>query len=86
MLNGERGGKILWVNSTDKKNIIAFTRTKNKDKIFAIFNFSDKEVEFELNDEMINGIYKNYFTHKVENFSKKEKFNLESWEYKVFVK
>jgi len=86
LLNGERGGKILWVNSTDKKNIIAFTRTKNKDKIFAIFNFSDKEVEFELNDEMINGIYKNYFTHKVENFSKKEKFNLESWEYKVFVK
>ena len=86
LLNGERGGKITWVNSTDKKNILAFTRTKNKDKIFAIFNFSDKKVEFQLDGETINGTYKNYFTGKVETFSNKEKFNLESWEFKVFVK
>ncbi len=86
LLNGERGGEIAWVNSTDKKNILAFTRAKNKDEIFAIFNFSDEEVEFELDGESISGTYKNYFTGKVETFSTKEKFDLESWEFKVFVK
>ncbi|MFC2094190.1 alpha-amylase family glycosyl hydrolase [Bacteroidota bacterium] len=86
LLNGERGGKIVWVHSTDKKNILAFTRTKNKDKIFAIFNFSDKQIEFELNGESINGIYKNYFTGKVETFSTKEKFDLVPWGYRVYVK
>jgi len=86
LLNGERGGKIAWVNSTDKKNILTFTRIKNKDKIFAIFNLSDKEVEFELDGKTISGTYKNYFTGRVETFSNKEKFNLKPWGFKVFVK
>jgi glycosidase len=86
LLNGERGGKIDWVNSTDNKNILALTRTKNKDKIFAIFNFSNKVTEFELDDESMSGIYKNYFTGRVETFSNKEKFNLKPWEFRVFVK
>jgi glycosidase len=86
LLNGERGSEIVWVNSTDKKNILAFTREKNKDKIFAVFNLSDKPVEFELNGETISGIYKNYFTGKVERFSDKETIKLHPWEYRVYVK
>ncbi len=86
LLSGERGGKILWINSTDKKNILAFTRTKNKDEIFAIFNFSDKEVEFELDGETISGTYKNYFTGKVETFTAKKNLKLGPWEYKVLLK
>jgi len=86
LLNGERGGKIACVSSTDKKNILAFTRAKNKDKIFAIFNFSDKEDEFELEGETIMGAYKNYFTGKIETFSDKETFKFHPWEYRVYVK
>ncbi|MCH7769944.1 MAG: alpha-glucosidase C-terminal domain-containing protein [Bacteroidetes bacterium] len=86
LLNGESGGIIAWANSTDTKNILAFTRAKNKDKIFAFFNFSDKEVEFELEGETISGIYKNYFTGKIETFSDKESFKLHPWEYRVYVK
>ena len=86
LLNGESGGIIAWANSTDTKNILAFTRAKNKDKIFAFFNFSDKEVEFELEGETISGIYKNYFTGKIETFSDKETFKLHPWEYRVYVK
>jgi glycosidase len=86
LLNGERGGKITWLNSTDKKNILAFTRAKNKDKILAIFNFSDKEVEFEIDDKTISGTYKNYFTGNVETFTAKENLKLGPWEYKVLLK
>ncbi len=86
LLNGESGGKIVWVNSTDKKNILSFTRAKNKDKIFAIFNFSEKKIEFDLDSKTIGGAYKNYFTGKIETFSNNEKFNLEPWKFKIFVK
>jgi len=86
LLNGEKGGKIVWVNSTDKSKILAFTRSKNKDKIFAIFNFSDKAAEFVLDAESMSGTYKNYFTGKVKTFSNKEKFNLKAREFRVFVK
>jgi len=86
LLNGINGGKIEWVNSTAKESILAFTRAKNENKILAIFNFSEKEIEFKLDVEMISGTYKNYFTGKVEAFLNKENFNLEPWSYKVFVK
>jgi glycosidase len=84
--NGELGGEIEWVTSVDDENILAFTRTKNEDKIFAIFNFSGKEVEFILDTESLNGTYKNYFTGKIETFSEKENFKLHPWEYRVYVK
>jgi 1,4-alpha-glucan branching enzyme len=86
LLNGESGGKIVWVNSSDKKNILSFTREKNKDKIFAIFNFSEKKIEFDLDGETIGGTYKNYLTGKIEFFSNYERFNLEPWKFKIFVK
>lgn len=86
LLSGERGGEIIWLNSTDKKNILAFTRTKNEDKVFSIFNFSNTNVEFELYGETISGTYRNYFTGKIEVFSNKENFTLKPWQYKVFVK
>ncbi|NNG26044.1 MAG: alpha-amylase [Ignavibacteriaceae bacterium] len=86
LLNGENGGKIEWVNSNEKKNILAFTRTKNKDRIVAIFNLSDKQVEFKLEDEMIIGNYKNYFTNEVKTLSISESFQLAPWDYRIFVK
>ena len=86
LLNGEHGGKINWLNSTEKKSILAFTRAKNEDKIFAIFNFSEQEIKFELEGETIDGTYINYFTGKAETFSNKENFNLQPWDYKIFIK
>jgi len=86
LLNGINGGKIEWVNSTEKESILAFTRAKNENKILAIFNFSEKEIEFKLDVETISGTYKNYFTGKVEAFLNKENFYLEPWGYKILVK
>ena len=86
LLNGESGGEVIQVRSSDDNSIFAFTRTMNKDKIFAVFNFSDKGIDFSLEGETIMGAYKNYFTGKIETFKNKESFNLAPWGYKVFVK
>jgi glycosidase len=86
LLNGERGGELIQVRSSDDNSIFAFTRTMNKDKIFTVFNFSDKDIDFSLEGETIMGIYKNYFTGKIETFKNKESFKLAPWGYKVFVK
>jgi cyclomaltodextrinase / maltogenic alpha-amylase / neopullulanase len=84
--NGEMGGEISWINSTDAKNVLSFTRVKNENKIFSIFNFSNKEVEITLDSKTISGTYKNYFTGKIDTFSDKETIKLHPWEYHVYVK
>jgi glycosidase len=84
--NGEQGGELNYIESSDEKNIFAFTRSAEKDKILAIFNLSNKPVEVELTAEALQGNYKNYFTGKLESFSIKESFNLQPWEYRVYTK
>jgi cyclomaltodextrinase len=84
--NGEQGGEINYIESSDEENTFAFTRSSEKDKILAIFNLSNKPVEVELTAETLQGNYKNYFTGKLESFSIKESFNLQPWEYRVYTK
>jgi glycosidase len=84
--NGEQGGELNYIESSDEKNIFAFTRSAEKDKILAIFNLSNKPIEVELTAEALQGNYKNYFTGKLESFAIKESFNLQPWEYRIYTK
>jgi len=84
--NGKLGGEMIYIKSSDKKNIFAFTRKKEKDKVLALFNLSDKPIEVELTAESLQGNYKNFFTGKLESFSTKEFFKLQPWEYRVYTK
>ncbi|MFI5237150.1 MAG: alpha-amylase family glycosyl hydrolase [Ignavibacteriales bacterium] len=84
--NGDQGGKMTFLQSSNKENIFAFTRSTEGDKILAIFNLSDKPFEFELTGESLQGSCKNYFTGKLESFVSSETFNLKPWEYRIFTK
>jgi len=84
--NGINGGELIPVFSPGGEFIFAFTRSNADDKVLAILNLSDDEVEFTLEGENLSGSYKNYFTGKIETFVTKETFNLSPWEYRVLVR
>ncbi len=84
--NGEHGGELIYLQSSDEKNIFAFSRSLEKDKVLTIFNLSGKAVEFDLTGETLQGSYKNYFTGRLESFLSKETFKLNPWEYRVYTK
>jgi len=86
LFNGDRGGEMTFLQGSNKENIFAFTRSSGGYRILAIFNLSDKPLEFELTGESLQGSYKNYFTGKLESFVSKETFNLNPWEYRIFTK
>ena len=86
LLNGERGGEMMFLKCSDKEKIFAFTRSSHKDKIFAVFNLSNQPLEFELSGATLQGSYKSLFTGKLESFTSKESFKLKPWEYKVYIK
>ncbi len=48
LFNGDRGGEMVFLECTNEENIFAFTRKADQDKILAIFNLSDKPIEFDL--------------------------------------
>jgi len=86
LFNGERGGEIIFLKSSDEENIFAFTRTSGEDKILAVFNLSNQPTDFELTGETLQGSYKNLFTDKPETFSSEQSFKLAPWEYRVDIK
>ena len=86
LLNGERGGEMIYLKSSDENNVFAFSRSSEKEKVVAVFNLSNKPVRVEVSGETLTGSYKNYFTGKLESFSTVESFELNPWEYRVYTK
>jgi cyclomaltodextrinase / maltogenic alpha-amylase / neopullulanase len=82
--NGTAGSEMKFID-TGNDDVIAFVREKGKNKVFAMFNLSDKDNTVILNNNLIEGRYNNLFDGKIK-FSFKEKFILNPWEYKVFSK
>ena len=86
LLNGERGGEMIFLKSSDEENIFAFTRSSGKDKVLAVFNLSEHPIEFDLIGESLQGSFKNLFTGKLESFLSKESFRLNAWDYRVYTR
>lgn len=84
--NGESGGELISVNS-DNNNVFAFTRSKNSNKIFAVFNFSGKPQQAKLEGNEMNGKYSELFGGKKITIGKRMlEVNLKPWEYRVYYK
>jgi len=86
LYNGDRRGKMIFLESSDKENIFAFTRTSDGDKIFAMFNLSGQQQQFKITGETLQGSYKNYFTNETELFGNTGTLNLNPWEYRIYTK
>lgn len=84
--NGTEGGEMIYADCSDEKSVIAFTRSKDDNKIFAVFNLTNHAVEVDLSGESIQDSFRNYFSGKLETFSIKESFKLNPWEYRVYTK
>ena len=86
LLNGDHGGKIIFLESNDNENIFAFTRSSGGDKVLAVFNLSDNPIQFKLSGDTIQGSYKNYFTEEFETYKREETFTFNPWEYRIYTK
>ncbi|MGB1207040.1 MAG: alpha-amylase family glycosyl hydrolase [Chitinophagales bacterium] len=87
LASGNFGGKMQGISSNKANDILAFSRTKDGNKVVAIFNLSNKkisDIEWRIN-KGIEGKYTDFFSGKEKIFDSKTKMSLEAWEYKIFV-
>ncbi len=57
--NGMDGGEVKRIATNESKNIYAFSREKNGDKVVCIYNFSAKPIDVKLTGSDLAGAYKN---------------------------
>lgn len=64
-------------------NVISFSRTKGKDNVIVIINFSDQSKEVILENEYHKGKFTELFTAKKIEFRGSDKLQLKPWGYLV---
>ncbi len=82
---GDEGGDLILISRSTDKSVYSFVRTKDNNKVFAVFNLSNKAVDVTLSNIEIKGNYKDVLSGINVSFSERENFNLKPWEYKIFV-
>ena len=79
--NGNEGGSMERINSTDDNAVFAFLRQKDNDKIIVVLNLSPKDKDIELNIDKNNN-FKDIFT---KNTLDSTHFIMKPWEFRVYI-
>lgn len=83
---GTKGADLVRVKTSNDVNVFAFTRSNEKDKVFAVFNLSALAQNVELVGNDYSGNYTDLFSDEKVEFSTDAKLTLAPWEFKIFVK
>ena len=83
---GTKGADLVRVKTSNDVNVFAFTRSNEKDKVFAVFNLSALAQNVELVGNDYSGSYNDLFSDEKVEFSTDAKLTLAPWEFKIFVK
>jgi len=83
--NGKAGGSMVLVETSVPQDVLAFTREKDNNQVFAVFNLSANPVEAILQLPQA-GDYKEYFSGETKTLEKGSVIKLDKWGYQVFVR
>lgn len=83
--NGDYGGDISFLETADE-HVLAFTRKKADNEVIVVMNLSPDVKVAHVNIGKLAGEYKMYFNDEKVQLNGDEKFNLNPWEYHVFIK
>ncbi len=84
--NGESGGKVQRVMTSNNEDLFAFWRKNDKDMVFALFNLSANPLDVAVDDSSVYGLYRGVFTDDSVTFDSQASVKLAGWDYKVFEK
>ena len=84
--NGDLGGELQRLPTTEDGKIIAFIREKDEDNIFVILNLSSLTINFTVLDTLFYGRYSDAFTSDTVAFNCELNLVLPGWAYKVYIK
>ena len=84
--NAPWGARMLDVPNSSPETVLIFVRTNDKEKVFAVFNFSAKPVEVSFKESLYPGSYRDFTTGRVEKLEAGTSLHLPAWGYRVFLR
>ncbi|MBW8324988.1 MAG: alpha-glucosidase C-terminal domain-containing protein [Prolixibacteraceae bacterium] len=83
--NGTAGAPMVFVETSAPRQVLAFTREKDKNQVLAVFNLSAQPVEATIQLPQA-GDYQEYFSGETTTLEKGSTIKLDKWGYQVFVR
>lgn len=80
------GGTMIKVPNNHETEVLSFVRQNEKDKVFAVFNFSKNQKEITFKESLFEGDYTDFNSSEKVNLNQNTKLTIEPWSYKVFFK
>ena len=84
--NGKEGGVMVRIYSDKMEQVISFSRSKDKDKVIVVMNYSDQPTTVKLNSKFQKGDYTEVFSDQKITLKSDDLFTLKPWEYMVLEK
>ncbi|MBM3435813.1 MAG: alpha-amylase [Bacteroidetes bacterium] len=83
--NGTAGGSFDRIITAHKKEVLAFLRQKEENKIFVISNLSNDSLSVKVKLKEGNDEFKEFFTGDLQSFSDSTRIQLNPWQYCIYV-
>lgn len=84
--NAQWGATMILVPNSVPAKVFSFVRQNDKDKVFAVMNFSDQPQTVTFKENLYHGTYAEYFTGETRELNADLRIDMKPWSYKVFVK
>lgn len=83
---GDPAVTTYWLNTSADDKVFAYVRKNGKDEVLTVLNMSKNPVQFTINDNNLNGTFKDLFTGAKRDFGQDKAFSLPVSGFAVFEK
>jgi glycosidase len=82
--NAKWGARMIHVPSTAEGKVFSFVRQNEKDKVFAVFNFSAEPQVVRFHEHLFHGKYTDYMSETQVDLADATQLELKAWDYRIF--
>jgi glycosidase len=83
---GDKGADLLRIKSSNDSSIFSFLRKNETEKLFSIFNLSDKDIKVTLEGDEYVDLYIDFMSGESKTFIRGEEISLNPWEFHIYLK
>lgn len=84
--NGDFGGEMVRIKNDKMKQVLAFSREKNGDKVVSVFNLNNTATKVILDSKYEKGIYTELFSNKNYTLKGDDQLEIPAWGYLVLIR
>jgi len=83
--NGRWGAKMLHVPNSRPASVFSFVRANERDKVFAVFNFSPKAQTVVFDESLYHGDYRDFSSGEELELAEDLELEMKPWSYRLFI-